>query len=141
MLGGEFIRHGRPQVGRAVVVNPDFPGFADLGEELVRREEWYSNKEFASDLHALLVLQTEGMEGDEYARPPYPVAWARHHGAGRVWYHAMGHFAEVWDDPRFQAMLIGGLEWAGKRRDAEIPANLAEAAPGANSLPPAPGVD
>jgi type 1 glutamine amidotransferase len=135
LLGGEFIRHGAQQVAKAKVIDPAFPGFAGVGDALEVQEEWYSLKEFASDDHVLLLMETAGMKGTEYDRPSYPLAWARNVGKGRVWFNAMGHREDVWDNPKFQAMLIGGINWAGGRVKAEIKPNLAEIAPGADTLP------
>jgi type 1 glutamine amidotransferase len=129
MLGGEFIRHGPQQVARATVADPKFPGFGAAGAELNVNEEWYTLKEFAPDIHVLLVMQTAGMQGGDYARPPYPLAWARTHGKGRVAYNAMGHRDDVWDSAYFQSMLTGMLNWAGRRADADVAANLGSAAP------------
>ena len=136
MLGGEFINHGPQQVATARVINPAFPGFEDLGADVTVLEEWYSLKEYAADNHVLLVMQTEGMEGSDYQRPDYPIAWAKSYGLGRVYYNAMGHREDVWDATYSQAMLIGAIEWTGGRRQAEVPPNLLEAAPGAMQLPP-----
>lgn len=145
MLGGEFIRHGAQQVAAARVVAPAFPGFGGLGAELKVMEEWYTLKEFAPDMHVLLVMDTRGMVGSDYQRPDYPIAWARHYGKGRVAYNAMGHREDVWDSAAFQAMLGGMLKWAGGAAEAPIPANLAAVAPQSATIqeyveppPPAP---
>ena len=138
MLGGEFIRHGAQQVAKARVIDPAFPGCGGLGEAFEVQEEWYSLKEFASDEHVLLVMDTTGMKGVEYERPAYPLAWARLVGKGRVWFNAMGHREDVWDNPKFQAMLVGGIEWAGGRVNAATKANLADVAPGSATLPKLP---
>lgn len=138
MLGGEFIRHGPEQVARARVTDPKFPGFAAIGPELRVAEEWYSLKEFAADNHVLLVMQTAGMNGTDYERPPYPLAWTRMHGQGRVAYNALGHRNDVWDSAAYQAMLVGLLEWAGKRAEADVSPNLVQAAPGHATLPAPP---
>jgi len=135
MLGGEFIKHGKQQVAKARVIDPSFPGFAGVGDALEVQEEWYSLKEFAPDDHVLLLMETAGMTGPEYERPSYPLAWARNVGKGRVWFNAMGHREDVWDNPKFQAMLVGGIEWAGGRVKADAKPNLAEVAPGASTLP------
>jgi len=137
MVGGEFIIHDDQQVTKAYVIDPAFPGCSGLGEALEVKEEWYTLKEFAPNLHVLLVLETKGMTGPDYQRPPYPLAWARTYGKGRVWFNAMGHREDVWDNPKFQAMLVGGIEWAGGRVTAAVPPNLTTAAPGAGTLQPA----
>ncbi len=136
MLGGAFIHHGAEQAATVSVPDPAFPGCGTLGAAWTCHEEWYSNRDFASDLHALLVMQTAGMDGIDYRRPPYPLAWARRHGQGRVWYNGMGHREDIWDAPQFQGLLLGGIAWAGRRFDADVTPNLAAAAPGAGILPP-----
>jgi type 1 glutamine amidotransferase len=136
MLGGEFINHGAQQAGRTSVCDPNFPGCGNLGDTFACFEEWYSTKEFAPNLHVLLVMETAGMEGVDYQRPPYPLAWARAYERGRVWFNGMGHREDVWDNPKFQAMLIGGLEWAGGRVDADVSPNLNAVAPQAAVFPP-----
>lgn len=134
MLGGEFIRHGPQQVAAATVIDLKFPGFGEAGTELKVNEEWYTLKEFAANDHVLLVMQTAGMKGGDYARPPYPLAWARTHGKGRVAYNAMGHREDVWDSVYFQSMLTGLLNWAGRRVEADVTPNLEQAAPGHATL-------
>ncbi len=136
MLGGEFINHGPQQVATARVINNAFPGFEEQDNALRVREEWYSLKEFAPDNHVLLVMETHGMEGREYDRPNYPLAWARNYGNGRVYYNALGHREDVWTADYFHQMVVGAIEWVGKRRDAQITPNLLKVSPAADDLPP-----
>ncbi len=136
MLGGEFINHGPEQTARARVVNPDFPGFAGLGDTIELYEEWYSLKEFRDDLHVLLVMETAGMDGVDYERPPFPLAWARMEGLGRVYYNALGHREDVWSNPDFQSMLVGAIEWTSGQAEAEIPTNIRTVTPEADVFPP-----
>jgi hypothetical protein len=136
MLGGEFFSHGEQQNARLRVVDPGFPGLHTAGEAFSLYEEWYSLKNFAPDLHVLLVIETEGTHGQEYRRPPYPVAWARRHGQGRVFYTSMGHRADIWEHRLFQTVLLGGLAWVLRQVDAETPANLLQVTPGAHTMPP-----
>jgi len=136
MLGGEFINHGPQQVAKVSVIDPHFPGCGELPDSFECQEEWYSLKEFAPDLHVLLLLQTAGMQGNEYQRPPFPLAWARSFGKGRVWFNAMGHRDDVWASTRFQTMLVGGITWAGGRVNADVTPNLEQVAPAANTIPP-----
>ena len=137
-LGAEFIKHGDQQRATNTVVNAKFPGFAGVPEKFALHEEWYSLKDFASDLHVLTVIDAPTMKGIEYQRPPYPTTWARREGEGRIWFTAMGHREDVWTNPLFQQVLIGGTQWALGEAQAEVPPNLFQAAPGAMTNPPYP---
>jgi uncharacterized protein len=135
-IGGEFIKHGAQQVAKNTVTDPKFPGFEKVGTEFGFMEEWYSLKDFAPDLHVLTVIDSPSMKGAEYQRPPYPTTWARKEGKGRVWYTAMGHREDVWTNPTFQQILVGGIKWALGEADADVSPNLKETAPGAGTNPP-----
>jgi len=138
MLGGEFIRHGPQQVATATVIDSKFPGFGELGNELKVNEEWYTLKDFNPDIHVLLVLQTAGMDGFDYERPNFPLAWARNHGKGRVAYNAMGHREDVWESQAFQSMLMGAIKWTGGLLKADVFPNLQKVAPGHATIQPQP---
>jgi type 1 glutamine amidotransferase len=135
-LGGEFIKHGAQQMATNTVTNPKFPGFEKIGATYAFHEEWYSLKDFTPDIHVLSVIDAPAMKGAEYQRPPYPTTWARREGRGRVWYTAMGHREDIWTNPVFQDILVGGIEWILGAVDAPTPANIRETAPGAYTNPP-----
>lgn len=136
MIGAEFIIHGAQQPSKMRVVDGKFPGFAARGEGFTLTDEWYSMKNFAPNLHVLLVQETDTMKGGPYQRPPYPATWARMHGQGRVFYTSMGHREDVWDNPLFQEILFGGIGWAVGNENADVTPNLNQAAPGAGTNPP-----
>ena len=48
----------------------------------------------------------------------------------------MGHRDDVWANPTFQSILVGGVKWALGDLKADVPANIKEAAPGAYTNPP-----
>jgi type 1 glutamine amidotransferase len=134
MLGGEFISHGPQQEAKMRVVDAKFPGIG-AAAEFKLNEEWYSLKNFSNDLHVLLVQETAGMQGQDYARPPYPATWARRHEKGRVFYTSMGHREDVWSNPLFQAIVIGGMRWATGQVEADVTPNLKAVTPEAVALP------
>ena len=138
MLGGEFIRHGPQQKALIRVADPKFPGAAKLGKEFILHEEWYALKNFAPNLHVILLQMCRDMKGKDYQRPPYPDTWARPHGKGRVFYTAMGHREDVWTNPLFQSILLGGIAWTTGNVKADVKPNLREVAPKAHVLPPKP---
>jgi len=135
MIGGEFITHGAQQKARMRAVDVAFPGMQSLQDGFTMHEEWYSLKNFAPDMHVLLVIETAGMNGDGYQRAPYPATWARQHGEGRVFYTAMGHREDVWTNQDFQAITAGGIRWAIGDEEADIPGNIDEVTPDASKLP------
>ncbi len=134
-IGGEFIIHGAQQVATNKVIDPSFPGFEKVGDSFAFQEEWYSLKDFAADDHVLTVMDAPHMKGPMYERPPYPNTWARKEGNGRVWYTSMGHREDVWTNPTFQQILVGGLKWALGEVPADVTPNLQTAAPGAHTNP------
>ncbi|MBX3421410.1 MAG: ThuA domain-containing protein [Pirellulaceae bacterium] len=135
MLGGEFIRHGRQQEATQRVVDAKFPGMGPAGMEFRMHEEWYSLKNFAQDMHVLLVQETKGMKDLDYDRPPFPATWVRRHNQGRVFYTSMGHREDVWTNAIFQSIVVGGLQWVTRQFDADIKPNMAEVTPEASKLP------
>ena len=133
MIGGEFIRHGRQQEALMKLVSPSFPGAPKEGFRM--NEEWYSLKNFAKDMHVILVQETVGMVDADYKRPAYPATWARTQGKGRVFYTSMGHREDVWVNPIFENLLMGGLNWILGNVNAETPSNLATVCPQASTMP------
>jgi len=139
MLGGEFIIHGstpRLQTANIVVNDPKFPGLEGVTSPVSFNEEWYSLKDFQTDLHVILTLDTKGMTGEPYQRPIYPMTWARMHGKGRVFYTAIGDRPENWSSPFFLNLLAGGIRWSIGNATAPLARNLKQAAPGYAAIPP-----
>lgn len=139
MLGGEFIIHGstpRLQTADLSVKDPKFPGLEGVTSPVSFTEEWYSLKDFVPDLHVILALETQGMKGEPYQRPPYPVTWARMHGKGRVFYTALGDRPENFSNAFFLNLLGGGIRWSIRDANASLSKNLTQATPGYSEIPP-----
>jgi uncharacterized protein len=165
MLGGEFIIHGSQQRVHQICGDKNFPGMSAVPDDFAPLEEWYSLKNFAPDLHVLLVQDTSGMDksGDNrraYTRPNYPSTWAHEYGKGRlvgtalpnggyllqhkvetrrrgrVFYTSMGHREDIWTNPVFQQVILGGMNWAVGNVDADVTPNIGKVTPQANVLPP-----
>jgi uncharacterized protein len=141
MLGGEFIAHGstpRLQTATIIVNDPKFPGLEGVSSPVSLNDEWYSLKDFRSDLHVILTLDTKGMTGEPYQRAPYPMTWARMEGKGRVFYTAIGDRPENWSNEFFLNLLGGGTRWTIGDARASVTQNLTQAAPGYAEIPPKP---
>ena len=142
MTGGEFMGHGSQQSGRLLVTSAEFPGVDSQDQAVtIDREEWYTFRNFARDLHVILVQDTEGLKKESeqdkflHTRPNFPQTWARRHDQGRVFYTSFGHVHDVWENAFFQSLTLGGLAWALGNVDADIPANIQQVTPGAWDIP------
>jgi len=133
MIGGEFVTHDGWVPGHLIVEDRSFPGMSKVPDDYGPPEEWYSLKNFAPDLHVLLVHDTTAMKhAPPYNRPNYPSTWAHLYGKGRVFYTSMGHRMEVWKDPTFQDILVGGLKWAVGDAEADVTPDIDKVTPQAN---------
>lgn len=142
MIGAEFIVHGSQQRARQICVDRNFPGMSAVPDDFGPLEEWYSLKNFAPDLHVLLVQDTSNMDKSggnnkhAYDRPNYPSTWAHKYGKGRAFYTSMGHREDIWTNPVFQQVLLGGMNWALGNVDADVTPNIGKVTPQAGVLPP-----
>src|SRR5712692_5461011 len=139
MLGGEFIIHGRDprlQTANIVINDPSFPGLEGVHSPVSFNEEWYSLKDFATDIHVIGTVDTSMLKNECYQRRPYPVVWARMNGKGRVFFVAMGDRPENWQNDFFLNLLAGGIRWSLGEAKADLSKNLLTAAPGYADIPP-----
>ncbi|MDB5351659.1 MAG: hypothetical protein JWN86_2906 [Planctomycetota bacterium] len=142
MIGGEFITHGNPQQKVTIdVIDPDFPGVSAFGSKSFEiLDEWYALKNFADDMHVILAHDTstfkEKTGGNKcYDRPNYPQTWIRQHGKGRVFYTSMGHREDVWENPKYQGLLLGALNVITGKVDVDMKPNLSKATPDHKTFP------
>ncbi|MHC4070395.1 MAG: ThuA domain-containing protein [Planctomycetota bacterium] len=134
MIGGEFIKHGAQQEAIIRAASPKFPGVKQFGKVQKLKEEWYALKNFAKDMHVILIEDNEGMKGDSYQRPPFPMTWARMHRKGRVFYTSFGHRDDIWTNPQVQGIIVGGLAWAMGNVKVDVTPNIAKVTPDAGKL-------
>jgi len=139
MLGGEFIIHGRDprlQTANIIINDPSFPGLEGVHSPVAFNEEWYSLKDFATDIHVIGTVDTSMLKNECYQRRPYPVVWARMNRKGRVFFVAMGDRPENWQNDFFLNLLAGGTRWSLGDAKADLSQNLLTAAPGYADIPP-----
>ncbi len=120
IIGGWFNHHPWHQMVTIDVVDPKSPLVSFLGNSFQINDEIYQISDFKAETsHVLLKLdpksvdlQKEGVRTRYYG---WPVAWTRMFGKGRVYYNSLGHPDEVWNDPRYQEMLLNGIRWVMKQ--------------------------
>jgi uncharacterized protein len=112
MLGNEFDTHGKQAEVEAVVADPAHPAVSHLGARYRVFDEIYRFKQNnRSSVTPLLTLDHYPADGLANAGQAgdLPLAWAKSHGTGRVFYTALGHRIELWQDARFQQHVLGGI--------------------------------
>ena len=135
LLGGQFENHPwNTTAAHLVVTDPKFPGIESFAKDSSIRDEFYQAKNFrAGDSHVILRIDPSSVDMTRQqvvaADAPYPMAWAKMYGKGRVFYATFAHAEATWDDPRVQDMYLGAIKWALGLVDAD-------ATP--NSTPPSP---
>ncbi|MCL2306318.1 MAG: ThuA domain-containing protein [Planctomycetaceae bacterium] len=135
MIGGEFISHGPQQEAVMKVTQPaQIPWLKDKGESFKYFDEWYAHKSFNKDMHVILTQETEGMNGKDYNRPPFPATWARMQKKGRVLYTSMGHRNEFFQDDNMMKLVRDCFGWVLGEYDMDVTPNIDKVTPGASIL-------
>jgi uncharacterized protein len=114
MIGGEFETHGKIVEADVFVNDPSHPAVAHLAPRFQMTDEWYRFKNLAPDRHVLLSFDRVPPDGVGAPGDPadLPLAWHKSFGKGRVFYTAIGHRQEVWEDARFRRHLEEAIRWA-----------------------------
>jgi type 1 glutamine amidotransferase len=109
LIGAEFSHHPLPSLQRLIVEDRRTPATSALPPSIALKEEFYVFRhDPRAGAHVLVRLDT-GPHG-----PDRPLVWCRHSGRGLVFYDALGHFPQTWQDSRQIALASGGLAWAAR---------------------------
>ena len=116
IIGGYFDGHPWHQEVTVVTVDPDDKLVKFLGKSFTINDEVYQIDDFLPDNHVLLRLDPMSVDrkkpGAHSRYYMWPLAWTRRYGKGRIFYTALGHEDAVWRDPRYQKLLLNGIEWS-----------------------------
>lgn len=114
ICGGQWVAHPGGIVDyRVNVRRPEDPVMRDIGDFDYRSEQYYMHVDPANEVLATTTFSGEHaawIEGVEM-----PVVWKRRHGAGWVFYSALGHAPEEFDCREMRTILRRGLAWAARR--------------------------
>jgi type 1 glutamine amidotransferase len=115
MLGAEFKTHGAQCEVDAKVEDASHAAVAHLAPTYRVFDEIY---ELTDDprprAQILLSVDHHPPDGHPEAGSPgdFPLSWVKSHGRGRVFYTALGHREEIWQDARFRQHLLGAIRWS-----------------------------
>lgn len=115
------------QVGTVTTEDTSHPAMRHFPEQWQHEEEWYcfdasprpSVNVLASldesDINMLALASRDKVEvGDLAMGDDHPVIWSHDLQQGRVFYSALGHRGEFYQDKNMQTMLKAAIEWAGR---------------------------
>ena len=114
MLGGEFVTHGAIVEAEVRVSDPANPAVAHLAPTFRLSDEWYRFQLTGPGRTVLLKFDRNPPDGlgTPGEAVDLPLAWQKAHGSGRVFYTALGHRQETWEDARFRKHLLEAIRWA-----------------------------
>lgn len=115
MIGGTF--DGHPWTAQTDVVlkvhDGDHPAsrpWGSAGDRVKHTDEIYQYIHWQPK--KVRVLLSLDMEQTELKKPYHvPVLWVKSYGEGRVMNMSLGHREETWENPTYQASLLGGIRW------------------------------
>lgn len=128
MIGAAFRGHGRQFVGNLRVVDPGHPTMAHIEQGFSIRDEWYVFAQMNTERIHVLALLAPGAERSRqklYDVEVYPIVWCTILGEGRVYYNAMGHREDVWENETFLSAVGDAIDWAGGEGPANAEPNYA----------------
>lgn len=120
MIGARFIGHpgGEEQFQPAEITirRPDHPIMAGVKLPWRPVDEWYSFDKVPSgpDVQLLATIDERSYRlGKKLAMGAvHPVVWVTRVDRGAVFYSALGHRPEAYDDPNYRQMITNALRWA-----------------------------
>jgi type 1 glutamine amidotransferase len=113
MLGGEFLTHGAIVEAEVRVDEVTHPSVSQWAPSFRITDEFYRFQSLDPNRSTLMSLMRD--PGDGAAAPagvPLPLAWNKNYSDGRVFYTALGHRSELWQDPRYRRHVLEGIRWA-----------------------------
>jgi len=119
LVGAYFVSHPGIQQATIKVADRVDPSTSMLPKRWVRTDEWYN---FATNprpiAHVLATLDETSYSGGANGFD-HPTAWSHQYDGGRAWYTGGGHTPESFDEPLFQAHLLGGIQFAAGVKPAD----------------------
>jgi len=120
LLGARFTGHipGTHKLN-IVITDTKHPITAGVENFSIIDEE-YKHKFADVDRHVLARFRERPPQSDQKAN--MDILWTREVGKGRMFYSALGHGKEAWENPAWQKLVVQGILWAaGRPREVKLP--------------------
>ncbi len=113
ICGGQWVAHPGDIIDyRVNISRPDDPVMAGLADFDYHSEQYYLHVDPANEVLATTTFT--GAHAPWLAGVVMPVVWKRRHGAGRVFYSALGHVASEFQVPEMATIIRRGMLWAAR---------------------------
>ncbi len=113
LSGAYFGGHPSQQVATLNIVDRENIATKHLPNPWIRKDEWYSFKWMAKDLHVLITIDEKSYDlGNIKPMGYHPMAWYHEYDGGRAFYTELGHVEESYTDPLYLRHILGGIEYA-----------------------------
>jgi type 1 glutamine amidotransferase len=113
MCGGQWVAHpGNIIDFRVNILRRDDPVMQDIDDFDYRSEQYYMHVDPSNQV--LATTRFTGEHADWIEGTVMPVVWKRRHGAGRVFYSALGHVSAEFEVPQMRTILRRGMVWAAR---------------------------
>jgi uncharacterized protein len=117
LLGARYDDHPWGVASGSIInEDPTFPATKHFPATFPFTDEFYQPKELSRDkLRVLLRLDVSRMAASPQLRladGPFPIAWAKMYGKGRVFYSSLGHASETWDNRDVAQMYFEAIKWS-----------------------------
>jgi type 1 glutamine amidotransferase len=110
MLGGQFKDHPAIQEAKCMVVLPSHPSVKGIPSVWLRTDEWYNFSDLAIDNQVVLTVDESSYIGGSHG-DYHPVSWYREFEGARIFYTAMGHSKESYQDTLFIHHISSAIQW------------------------------
>jgi type 1 glutamine amidotransferase len=119
MIGASFDMHPPAELGIIVPEKPSQEHYilSCCGGRENWLDEWYNFHKHPRDntnLQILLKGDVNSFAGGKHG-DDHPLAWCQEFDGGRVYFTALGHFEEAYEDEWFVGQIERGLLWAARR--------------------------
>ena len=114
LIGAQYASH--PQIQQATLMKADTHHIAckHLPDRWTRTDEWYNFKSVPRNTNVLLTIDQTTYEGGAHDSI-HPISWYHEFEGGRVFYTAMGHTVESYQDTLFLKHITEGLKWTATK--------------------------
>ncbi|WP_372457206.1 ThuA domain-containing protein [Streptomyces purpurogeneiscleroticus] len=119
LAGAYFQSHPAIQPATVRVEDRAHPATAHLAAAWDRTDEWYNYRTNPRErAHVLASLDESTYTGGTMGGD-HPLAWCQEYRGGRAFYTGAGHTKESYAEPAFRTHLLGGIQYATGRAQAD----------------------